>query len=487
MMNEKKRVLHVSAECYPAAKVGGLADVVGALPKYQQRLGWNASVVMPWYDMPWFKNSTYEVVYRGTASTLSHRPEFELRRIQSFSSFPLFTIYFTNTALPSQVYNMEGTSRDEFEWFLQFQVAVLEWVRSRNNKPYIIHCHDHHTGLIPFFMTQSFRYLSLRTIPTLFTVHNGRYHGQVPLQRSRELPGFELEKLGLLEWDGKLDPLGTALKTAWQVTTVSEGYLEELMEEGSLSKLYQMEREKCIGVLNGIDTETWNPETDPFIEKHYTPKTLINGKRANKNALSEHYGIKPDRPLITFIGRLVHEKGADLLPELIEKLAVNMEIPEHQFFILGSGDKELEKRIEKMCKQYDEHCKCHIGYNESLAHQLYAGSDFLFMPSRVEPCGLNQMYAMHYGTIPIVRAVGGLKDTVKPIRAGKNSSGDGFVFKEFDLSPSIGAIDDALLFYEQKEAFRLLQKQLMGKDFSWEQSAHQYLNLYKQLNQDISV
>jgi starch synthase len=479
-MSDNPFVLHVSVECYPAAKVGGLADVVGALPRYQKKLGWQTAVIMPWYENEWFRKQQWEVAFEGSCKLGSRTLEFEIRSRKSDEQ-ELYAVYFPHGPQPRRVYDDPEIEHDLFHWFLRFQVAILTWIRQMKPQPTLIHCHDHHTALIPFMMTRSFAFRELDSIPTVLTVHNGRYHGAVPLARFHDLPAFDLDDIGLLEWDGKLNPLATGLKTAWHITTVSKGYLKELMTgEDPLKSLYQHEQAKCTGIVNGIDTDSWDPAADPMLDEHYNQTTVRQGKAANKIKLAEEFDFSADQPLLTFIGRLVFEKGADLLPDLLREIRENTKLPNVQIFVLGSGEQAIEDRLQQVANEFEQ-ISLVLGYHEALAHRLYAASDFIFMPSRVEPCGLNQLYAMRYGAIPIVRRVGGLRDTVEPITKVADPQGEGFGFEEFSIAAAHGAIKEALLLYQQKARVEQVRKRIMAKELSWEHSAQQYITIYEQL------
>jgi starch synthase len=244
-----------------------------------------------------------------------------------------------------------------------------------------------------------------------------------------------------------------------------------------LEYLFYIERAKGYGIMNGIDTEVWNPQTDPMIPNKFSAKTLAKGKRANKEAICKRFELDPEKPLFTFIGRLVVEKGADLLSAAIERSLLENE-GEVNFVILGAGDKENELALLQLKNKYPEHCNVFIGYDESLAHLIYAGADFLLMPSRVEPCGLNQLYALRYGTMPIVRTTGGLKDSV--IDFG-DEGGYGIRFIQASVQDICHSIFRAKQLYQDTAKMQQLRKQMMALDFSWARSTQQYTELYESL------
>ena len=474
-------VIHYSAECYPAAKAGGLGDVVGALPKYQQQHGANARVVMPAYQTPWLESKSYNVVHAGVSQLGKEGFSFEIRNITNADlGFDLYTVHIPGRFDRPGIYIDPDSGYgywDELERFTAFQVAALEWTQALENQPDLLHCHDHHAGLIPFMITRCFKFKQMESIPTVLTIHNGEYHGEHAMDKYELLPPFDWSQIGLLEWGGKMNSLAAGIKCAWRVTTVSEHYMEELAEDASgLESLIRDEWPKTEGIINGIDTEVWDPSSDPLIDHHYTVKESRKGKAANKEQLCEQFDLDPELPLVSFIGRLVEEKGADLLPDLFEHFLKSG--TKVNFVILGTGLPHLHDRFQAMSKSYLGYFDARLEYNEKLAHQIYAGTDFIIMPSRVEPCGLNQMYAMRYGSIPIVRSTGGLHDTVKDL---SETGGYGILFDKFSLETAIEAVERAITLYKNKQQRGRLRHKVMRLDFSWSRSAEQYMEMYQEL------
>lgn len=469
------RIFHLSAECYPVAKVGGLADVVGALPKYQNRAGLQAAVVMPYYDRKFTRENEFETVFRGSTLLGIRRLYFEILKEQTDKlGFELFLVKIPGLLDREEVYSYP----DEKEQFIAFQLAFLDWISYSQQLPDLIHCHDHHSGLVPFLLYHSRLYTRLAETPTVFTIHNGQYHGAFGWDKLSYLPEIDLTKTGLLDWAGGINPLASAVKCCWRYTTVSPTYLEELtINSNGLEFLFYMERTKGLGIINGIDTEIWNPATDPMLPAKYSPAQRKKGKQANKTALCERFGFSAGLPLISFIGRLVVEKGADLLAAAMEE-SFNEHPGKFNFFVLGTGDKETEKELLELKAFYPEWCNVFIGYDESLAHLVYAGSDFLLMPSRVEPCGLNQLYALRYGTMPMVRATGGLKDSV--IDFG-DEGGYGIRFNNASVEDICHATTRAIELYNNATHLQALSKIMMALDFSWDRSAAEYIKLYESL------
>ncbi|GAB5552319.1 MAG: glycogen synthase GlgA [Saprospiraceae bacterium] len=476
------KVLHVSAECYPAAKAGGLGDVVGALPKYQNAAGYPAAVVIPKYRTKWVKSQKFKPIFTGTYPMLNDFIPFSIEERQGKDlGFPLYVVNITGQFDRPGIYGdpTSGWYTDNNERFIHFQLAVLHWLDGMRKRPEVVHCHDYHTGLIPFFMQQGLLYKKLATIPTVFTIHNGEYHGDFDWKLSEILPGFHANARGLLEWEGRINPLATGIKTAWQITTVSPSYMEELATDSNgLEQLISGELSKSVGVLNGIDDQVWDPKIDPFIAEKFQ-KDIAAYKLANKKAIVARFNVDINLPMVTFIGRLAREKGADLLPDLFRKaLYTDAKIA---FVVLGTGEPVIHQALKALQFEFPGRFDVALEYNEGLAHQLYAGSDFLIMPSRVEPCGLNQMYAMRYGTIPIVRSIGGLKDTVVDLEESA-AEGRGIRFNNFNLEESHHAVLRAGQIFQHKPVLNEIRKRIMQLDFSWNQSAENYLNIYKQLN-----
>lgn len=475
-------IIHLSAECYPAAKVGGLADVVGSLPKYLNDEGATAEVVIPKYGTAWLNSQEYETVAAFSFPFHSDMIECEVQKVlpEGERGYNLYVIDIPGRFDRPGIYIDPWSGQaywDEFERFLSFQIAALEWMRIQEIRPDILHCHDHHTGLVPLMTSQCNRFRDFRDIPVVFTVHNAEYHGQQSLDRYAMLPAFRMEEVGLLDWDGMLNPLAAALKTAWQVTTVSDSYMEELGHNSNgLESLFRHERPKSTGIVNGMDTDVWNPATDSYLDINFSYRDRRKGKKANKEVLCAQFGLNPEFPVISFIGRLVREKGADLLPDLFKKYMYSDH--EVNFVLLGTGDPQLHEIFASMESDHMGYFDATLEYNEQLAHQIYAGSDFILMPSRVEPCGLNQMYAMRYGTIPIVREVGGLKDTVKDI---SEDDGYGITFSDFTLEAAEYAIRRAVNLYFDKKKKNETVDRIMKLDFSWNRSARKYISMYNSL------
>lgn len=464
-------IIHISAECYPAAKVGGLADVVGALPKYQAQLGHKTKVVMPFYHNKFRDEHHFKSIFTGKARMGYRDYTFNVLIPTDIDlGYELFMIDIPGLFDRPNVYSY----RDDTERFITFQIATVNWLNMQETVPDVVHCHDGQTGFIPFFMKKIQDYRKFEHVKTIYTIHNGQYQGQFGFDKLHYLPPFHSFFNGMIEWDKHINPVACAIKSVDKVTTVSPGYLEEVQHSMSgLEGLLQLERRKCTGILNGIDTDIWDPASDAFLEKKYPVRTVVSGKKANKDWLCKEFGLDSEKPLFVFIGRLVAEKGADILPHTIyhafEKYRRNFNV-----LVLGSGDPNVEQGLFALEHVLKGNYSSYIGYNEKLSHIMYAGADFLLMPSRVEPCGLNQLYALRYGTVPIVRRTGGLKDTVVDIGDG----GFGICHDQCTARDVIYSIERALAFYQDQKNFRKNQKEIMQIDHSWTKAASDYIELY---------
>lgn len=469
-------IIHVSAECYPVAKAGGLGDVVGALPKYQVKMGHNAKVVMPMYKTKFLYKNEWVVDFKGRANLGDWWFDFTIiKEKHNVLGFDLYLVDIDGLLNREKIYGYD----DDTQRFVAFQIAVITWLNSWQHKPDVVHCHDYHTGLIPFMMKYCIDYsYKLSGIPSVITIHNAQYQGWMTWDKSAYIPRWDTWKGGLLEWGGVINPLAAGIKAAWKVTTVSWSYLQELRENANgLESLFEYEKGKCVGILNGIDADVWDPAIDKYIQKTYNIDDVNAGKEANKLALCKEFNLDPEKPLVIFIGRLVGEKAADVLPDAImsSMYATSNGV---NFLILGSGETHVEWELSNLNHQFNGNYHAVIGYNETLSHNMYAGADFLLMPSRVEPCGLNQMYSMKYGTVPVVRNTGGLRDTVVDMG---DWQGWGIRFNNASVEDITYSIGRAVGLYEDKTHLNWMRQHMMNLDNSWEHSVQQYLNIYKSL------
>ncbi|HQS24292.1 MAG: glycogen synthase [Sphingobacteriia bacterium 24-36-13] len=468
-------IIHVSAECYPVAKAGGLGDVVGALPKYQCKSGDIAKVIMPMYRTKFLYENDWTVDFKGSANLGNWYFDFTVIKEPSNKlGFDLFLIDINGLLDRQKIYGYD----DDAERFTAFQIAVVSWISSWEHQPDVVHCHDHHTALIPFMMKYCYDFQHLAAVSTVVTIHNGQYQGWMGWDKSLYIPRWDLWKRGMLDWAGSINPLASGVKCADKVTTVSWSYMDELRENANgLEALFEFEKGKCVGILNGIDNEVWNPSTDTYIENRFTVKTVTKGKEQNKKILCDQFGLDITKPLFVFIGRLVGEKAADILPDAI-RTAIHQTQGNACFLILGSGETSIEWELQQMTNEYQGIYNAYIGYNEQLSHLIYAGADFLLMPSRVEPCGLNQMYAMRYGTVPVVRSTGGLKDTVTDMG---DTDGFGIRFNNATIDDLAYSIGRGVSVYQDKKHMEWMRKYMMQIDHSWESTVSEYRQVYQSL------
>ncbi|MEP6713835.1 MAG: glycogen/starch synthase, partial [Ferruginibacter sp.] len=466
---------HVSAECYPMAKAGGLADVVGALPKYQQALGHFAKVVIPMHRTNFLYSNEWEVAHKGSFNMGSRYFDFTvIKEKNNKLDFDLYCIDINGLLDREKIYGYD----DDTERFTAFQIAVLEWVSKWEHQPDVINVHDHTAALIPFMLKHCFAYRNISAIPIVLTIHNAEYQGWMDWSKANYLPAWDTWRWGLLDWNKLINPLACGIKCADRVNTVSPGYMQEMMyDSNGLETLIRAEAFKCSGIINGIDYAVWNPQTDTYIIDNYSEKDYEEGKELNKKKLCDDFDFDIKYPLFVFIGRLVNEKAADLLPEAISR-AFEQSETRFSFLILGSGEPAVENALRYLQNIWVGFYNSQIGYNEKLSHQMYAGADFLLMPSRVEPCGLNQLYAMRYGTVPVVRSIGGLRDTVIDF---EDEGGYGVCFNNASVADIIYSIQRALVLYENKKKLKEIRKRMMKLKTSWEISAQKYIDLYLSL------
>ena len=476
-------VLHISTECYPAAKAGGMGDVVGALPVYLPEHDVTASVIIPKYRNKWFESQRFTSVFSSSFKLGDEEVSFTICKLESTDlGFPFYAVDIPGKFDRPHIYlTEEGTAyNDEVQRNLSFQLAIINWLMANPDTFELLHCHDHMTGLISFMIQHCPEFSKLSDMASFFTIHNGQYRGVFDWSLASLIPDFPAEKGGLLDWDGAINSLATAIKCSWRINTVSPSYMVELRQDfDTLTSLVRFENYKTTGILNGIDTQLWDPKADPMI-KTVLKRSASVFKNSNKKALANDYGFKSNKALVSFIGRFAYEKSADLLAGSFEQYLKNNK--ELHFFILGSGDKSIEEDVLQLQRDYPDNVTAVIAYNEALAHQIYAASDFILMPSRFEPCGLNQMYAMRYGTVPIVRHTGGLIDTVPDI----GDDGNGISFLRASVEDIVYSLGRASELYSDKLAMKTLVNKIMDLDFSWSSSAAKYKEEYiKTINRQI--
>jgi starch synthase len=473
-----KKILFVSSEVYPLIKTGGLADVCSSLPKALTELGQDIHIIIPNY--PSLK--TVGDVHFLCSLRIDNHPINILETTIPDSSVIAWLVdcpeLFNTTGNP--YLNEQGlpwaNSAERFALFCRVAVEVAMDKVNRNWKPDIVHCNDWQSGLVPALLS-----MEADRPKTVFTIHNMAYQGLFPVASvyALNLPG-QLWNPNGLEFHGMLSFIKGGIAYADRITTVSPTYALEIQTPAfgyGLEGLLAYRSHNLIGIINGIDMDEWNPETDPHIHQRYSIESLPE-KQYNKTELQRRVNlpVNDSVPLFGLISRLVEQKGIDMIIECLPEM---MTLP-MQLVLLGNGDKVYEQRLQNLARLYPDKIVIIIDYNESLAHLIEAGSDVFLMPSRFEPCGLNQMYSQRYGTIPIVRKTGGLADTVVDTlpESLANHSATGIVFKEAHAGALLEAIKRALLLYSNHAAWQQMQTNAMRKDFSWHRSAEQYLALY---------
>ncbi len=481
-MTQKLKILLVASEVYPYAKTGGLADIAGSLPKALKQLGHDIRVIMPKHKCvvkcplgmrPMGLDVTIPIGgtrKKGFLYTGHLNGEIPIYFVGNEAYFSRDPIYGTR----------HGDYLDNAERFIFFCRSVLEVCKSVEFQPDVIHCNDWQTGLIPTYLKTIYsKDKWFQNTRTIFSIHNLGYQGN--------FPSYELKTAGLpfsiftpqgVEFYNHFSFLKSALVDADLLTTVSPTYAKEIQTKAfgfKMDGVLRMRSKDLFGILNGVDYQEWNPEADPSVAKNYSSKNR-SGKLACKRKLADLFSlkIKDDTPLFSMVTRLSSQKGVDLVIEILDELLGE----DAAFVLLGSGDSMYENYFLKMNHLRPDRVGVHIGFDEKLAHQILAGSDFLMMPSQYEPCGLTQMYALKYGAVPIVRSVGGLADSIKEFNR-KTMKGTGFKFKPFTPDHLYQAVQKAMSVYRKKNQWQTLTANDMTADFGWDRAAKKYCQLYR--------
>jgi len=478
------KVLFVTSEATPFARTGGLAEFCGSLPIYLSNQGINTDIILPFYRCIKEGGYSLKLVIEKLRLGLGWRwLNFSVFQTYLKENIRVFLIEKDEFFDRSFLY---GTEKEEYfdnaERFIFFTKAVLNFIEHYNESWDIIHCHDWQTALIPVYLKQNF-YPQLNSIKTVLTIHNLGYQGIFPSETFSftNLPA-NLFSINGLEFFGQINFLKGGIIFADFLTTVSPTYAKEIQTPHygfGLDGVLKIYAHKLKGILNGVDYTIWNPEIDPYIAINYSNSNL-EGKKICKEDLLATCGLPIDlkeRPLLAMVSRLVEQKGIDILLPILERLMQKGVC----LIILGQGNKYYEDTLKSIAAAYPNQMKVEIKFDNILSHKIIAGADMLLMPSRYEPCGLAQMYAMKYGTIPIVHHTGGLADTVIDVNSEKKI-GTGFKFYDYTAKAFLEAIEHALFYFEQKkEMWYSLMQEAMRCDFSWEKSAHEYLLLYQSL------
>lgn len=476
------KVLVISSEMVPFAKTGGLADVTGTLPKMLMQKGLDVACILPKYRS--VTGELYPLQATGVKIRVPIGNREEEGSILSTVLGGGLNCYFVEN---DRYFNREylyatkdGEYVDNAERFIFFTRAVFEFIVSRGTRFDIIHSNDWQTALIPVYLRTLYSGFDIfAETASVFTIHNLGYQG---LFWSHDMPitglGWEMFTPRALEFYGKMNFLKGGLVFSDVLNTVSETYAKEIQTPefgfGLDGVLYE-ERENLYGILNGVDYEIWSPESDAYIRANYTRDDL-SGKIECKKDLLQEYGFASDveTPVIGIISRLVAQKGFDILYEIGSELA-GLDV---KFVILGTGERKYEDFFQEMAARYPSKFGVKIAYDDAIAHKIEAGADMFLMPSLYEPCGLNQIYSLKYGTVPVVRNTGGLADTVIDIDED-SERGTGFKFSRYQTTHLFGAIVRALSWYHKKEEWKKMMVRGMELDFSWDVSASKYVELYK--------
>ena len=469
------KILFATSEAYPFAMSGGLADVSGALPKALRRRLIGCRVIMPLYGsisgelrekMTFIGNITVPVSWRRQYCGI-----FEAHLDGVIYYFIDNEYYFKRDMLYGHY--------DDAERFAFFSRAVLEVIPYIGFTPDIIHCNDWQTAMIPVYLNEFYKHNDLYSnIKTVFTIHNIQYQGKYGMELYGDLLGLLPGRESLVEYDGCVNFLKGAIQCADKVTTVSPTYAREILEpyySHGLDRILSQFTFKLTGIVNGIDCDVYNPETDNLIYKNYSVDDIA-GKAYNKKMLQKEMGlpVRSDVPVIGIVTRLVKHKGLDLVKCVFEELLK----ADVQFVILGSGEWEFETFFHGEAEAHRDKVGLKLGFNTQLAHKIYAGADMFLMPSQSEPCGLAQLVALRYGTVPIVRETGGLNDTISDSESGE---GNGFTFKNYNAHEMENAVWRAIGGYGDKNGWDILRKRCMQCDNSWGISANKYIKLYKEI------
>jgi starch synthase len=482
------KIVFAASECVPFSKTGGLADVVGALPPALAALGHEVTVYLPKYKQT--KLAEAKTVVRSITVPFDDRYRFcSVVDGGTHSGVRFYFIdyppYFDRDALYGTPL---GDYRDNAERFALYSRAVLEGCKVLG-VPDVFHCHDWQSALVPILLRSVYAEdPALRDVATVFTIHNMGYQGLFPPDTLPLLMlPWDLFTIDKMEFYGKLNFLKGALVFSDFITTVSRKYSQEIQtaEYGfGLEGVLKARAGTVTGILNGVDYNEWSPETDKFIVAHYSPQDLSGKAKCKQDLLSE-FGVTnadPKLPVIGIISRFAAQKGFDLIAQVADRLAREEMI----VVALGTGDKEYEDLFRRLNKQFPQKFAVKVAFDNKIAHKIEAGSDMFLMPSRYEPCGLNQIYSLKYGTVPVVRATGGLDDTIENWDP-HTRKGTGFKFTEYSGEALLATLRTALQAFRDRESWQALMRNGMNKDFSWSASAKEYVRIYERVRQLRSV
>jgi starch synthase len=484
------RIVLASSEAVPFSKTGGLADVASALPKALAQAGHDVWLVTPYYPQLVPAGNVPDIRPTDIRLNISLGPKTTTGRVLE-SSLPRSNVrvclieqpdYFDR---PGLYQDSRGDYRDNSERFIFFSRAVMETARQLDVRPDIFHANDWQTGLVPALLHIDYRQIAgFEHAASVFTIHNLAFQGQF-WHWDMLLTGLDWKYFNWrqMEYFGQLNLMKTGLVFADKLTTVSPTYAREIQTPDAgcgLQGVLSHRRADLVGILNGVDTEIWNPATDPHIARNYTVETVCEGKAACKADLQRRMNlpVREDVPLIGSVSRITHQKGFDLVAQCMEGLlGLNL-----QMVFVGSGNPEFERMLRRLAEEHPDQVAVRIGFDEPLSHQVEAGADIYLMPSQFEPCGLNQMYSLIYGTVPIVREVGGLADSVVDANESNLARGtaNGFSFREYRTEELMRAVARAIESYRRRDVWRQLIRTGMSRDWSWRRSAAEYVQVYEE-------
>ncbi len=479
-------IAFVSSEVVPFAKTGGLADVAGALPKEIKKLGHEIKVFMPkYYSVDEKRFNLDYLSWIGSIPVRVAGRTMDVHFHQGFLPNSNVEVYFIDFPRYFHRHTLYTNDFDEDERFILFQKATIELIQRLNWKPDLIHINDWQTGLIPLLIKDNYSWdKKFSETATLYTIHNIGYQGNYSKESlyKAEIDPKYFKSPGQVEQGGRVNFMKAGISFADAINTVSETYAKELLlpeYSFGMDSVLKYRSEDFYGILNGIDYRIWDPNTDKHIPSNYSIDDL-RGKLKNKKALLERFGINFNEniPTIGIISRLAIQKGFDIILSSLEYL-MGLDL---QIVLLGSGENEYESSFNALANKYSHKFGIYLGYNNELSHQIEAGSDMFLMPSHYEPCGLNQLYSLKYGTIPIVRKTGGLADTVidwDERQALGFEDGTGYSFNDSNGYALTNAVERAIRDFNNKPVWKKIQANGMRKDFSWEKSAEKYIELYK--------
>lgn len=470
------KVLYAASEAMPFMASGGLGDVAGSLPQALRKRLIGCRVVMPLYD-------SIKQEFKDNMQFITHISVPVAWRRQYCGIFEAKAGGVIYYLLDNQYYFKRDTiygQYDDAERFAFFSRAVLEMIPHIDWKPDVIHCNDWQTALTPvYYSTMYAQRPGYENIKTVFTIHNIQYQGVYGKEILGDVLGFGQEHESLLEYDGCVNFMKGAIECADKVSTVSPSYANEILDpwySHGLDSILSQRRSKLCGILNGIDVINYNPETDKALWKNFSAADF-SAKKENKAELQKlmNLPVKEDVPVVAMVTRLVSHKGLDLVKAVSDELLQNDNV---QLVILGSGDWQYENFFKELAGRHPDKVGLWLGFVPDLAHKIYAGADIFLMPSKSEPCGLSQMVALRYGTIPVVRETGGLRDSIKDSGDGE---GNGFTFANYNAHEMLYTIRRALEGYKNADGWKILVQRALDSDYSWGRSANEYIRLYKEL------